>query len=79
RGTLVSWVRFHRAYWDGFRGEVPYDVCLVRLEEGPLFVANFFGATPEGLRQGMPLRVAFDDVTEAITLPRFVAARGETP
>src|SRR6516164_2995373 len=41
RGRLLSWVSFHRAYWDAFRHELPYHVCLVQLEEGPIVAANF--------------------------------------
>jgi len=72
--SLVSWVRFHRAYWDGFAQDVPYDVCLVRLDEGPLLVSNFAGPTPDGLREGLRLRVVFEPVTERFTLPKFVPA-----
>jgi uncharacterized protein len=69
-GVLESWVDFHRAYWDGFKAELPYRVCLVRLKEGPLFVSNLMGDGRE-LRAGLPVRVAFTKVTENITLPRF--------
>jgi uncharacterized OB-fold protein len=73
RGTLVSWASFHRAYWDSYRDDVPYDVCVVQLAEGPLVVSSFAGARPEGVRMGMPLRVVFEDVTPEISLARFVA------
>ena len=74
RGSLLSWARFHRAYWPGYRDDLPYDVCVVRLDEGPLVVSNFAGATPPGLRTGLPLRAVFDDVTAEISLVRFVPA-----
>jgi uncharacterized OB-fold protein len=74
RGTLVSWVAFHRAYWNGYRGELPYDVCLVQLEEGPLVVSNFANGIPENVRMGLPMRVVFENVTKNITLPRFIPA-----
>ena len=35
KGTLESWVDFHRAYWDGFKVDLPYRVCLVRLVNCP--------------------------------------------
>ena len=70
RGTLESWVTFHRAYWDGFRSGLPYDVCLVRLEEGPLLVSNLVGGK-EGAKLGAPVHVVFEDVTHEITLPKF--------
>jgi uncharacterized OB-fold protein len=76
RATLVSWVRFHRAYWDGYRapGETPYDVCLARLEEGPLVLSNFAQGIPENARMGMPLKAVFDDVAEGVSLVRFQPA-----
>lgn len=74
RGTLVSWVRFHRAYWAGFVQEIPYECCLVQLDEGPLLVSNFAGPPPAPLRSGLPLRVVFEDITDRYTLPKFVAA-----
>ena len=71
RATLVTWAVFHRAYWDAYREAVPYDVCVVRLEEGPLVVSNFDGGVPANARSGMPLQVIFDDVTPEVTLARF--------
>lgn len=69
-GTLESWVAFHRAYWDGFRDHLPYDVCLVRLTEGPLLVSNLVGDTAKA-KLGAPVRVVFDPVTDTVTLPKF--------
>ena len=70
RGTLESWVEFHRAYWDGFKDELPYQVCLVRLDEGPLFISNLIGDVGRA-RLGAPVTIQFDEVTEAVSLPRF--------
>ena len=69
-GTLESWVDFHRAYWDGFKAELPYRVCLVRLKEGPLFVSNLLD-DERTLRIGAPVHTVFTKITEDITLPRF--------
>lgn len=74
RGTLLTWGRFHRAYWPGYREDLPYDVCIVQLEEGPLVVSNFGGPPPEGVQSGMALRAVFDDVTPEVSLVRFVTA-----
>lgn len=71
RGTLLSWVRFHRAYWDGFRTDLPYLVALVGLEEGPMLVSNIVGATPEDLTIGMGVEVVFEAVDDDLTLPKF--------
>jgi uncharacterized OB-fold protein len=70
QGVLESWIDMHRAYWDGFKGDLPYRVCLVRLEEGPVIVSNLVDKT-ENLRMGAPVKVVFDAITEDVTLPKF--------
>ncbi len=69
-GTLESWIEMHRAYWDGFKDELPYQVCLVRLAEGPVMVSNLVDNT-EKVQMGAPVRVVFDAVTDEVTLPKF--------
>lgn len=71
RGKLYSWVRFHRAYWDGFRGDLPYAVCAVKLDEGPLLLSNFAGAAPDDPPLDAPVEVVFERVDEELTLPKF--------
>ena len=73
RGTLESWVDMHRAYWDGYKGELPYRVCLVKLEEGPIVVSNLTDKT-DNLRAGQPVKVVYEAVTEDVTLPKFTLA-----
>jgi len=70
RGTLESWVAFHRAYWPGFADGLPYDVCLVKLAEGPLLVSNLVGGIG-GARLGAAVEVVFDRVTDTLTLPKW--------
>lgn len=70
KGTLESWVDFHRAYWDGFQDELPYRVCLIRLDEGPLFISNLVGDA-EGVGLGVRVRAVFEPVNDEITLPKF--------
>lgn len=72
-GTLKSWVDFHRAYWGGFNGALPYRVCLVRLEEGPLLISNLVGAS-DAAKLGAAVRVVFEKATDDITLPKFTLA-----
>ena len=72
-GTLESWIDMHRAYWDGFKDALPYRVCLVRLEEGPVLVSNLLDS-PDTLRLGAAVRVVFEAATDAVTLPKFTLA-----
>jgi len=70
RGTLESWVEFHRAYWPGFAAELPYSACLVRLAEGPLLISNLVGDTTSA-KLGAAVHVVFETVTETLSLPKF--------
>lgn len=70
KGTLESWVDFHRAYWDGFGPELPYRACLVRLDEGPLIVSNLVGEQ-SGTRRGARLHVVFESIADDLALPKF--------
>lgn len=40
RGTVNSWVVFHRSYWPELEDKVPYSVVEVTLEENPRYLAN---------------------------------------
>ena len=73
RGKLESWVEFHRAYWDGFKADLPYLVGLVKLEEGPLFIARL-GADESDLEHGAAVRIALAEAAEGIFLPRIELA-----
>lgn len=70
KGTLESWVDFHRAYWGGFNDALPYRVCLVRLAEGPLLVSNLVGNS-DTAKLGAAVHVVFERATDAVTLPKF--------
>ena len=73
RGELLTWCEFPRAYWPAFSGELPYNVCVVQLAEGPRVVSNLLRPPPK-LRRGMPLQAVYDDVTAEVSLVRFVVA-----
>lgn len=71
--TLVSWVKFHCAYWNSFCDEVTDDVCFVKLDKGPLIISIFRGAAPEVLHAILRLRALFNHVTAKNSLVNFVA------
>ena len=71
RGTLLSWVRFHRAYWDSFRADLPYLVALVGLEEGPMLMTGIVGIDGGNPSIGAAVEVVFEDVDDEVTLPKF--------
>lgn len=71
RGTIFSFVVFHRAFHKSFEKDVPYAVALVELEEGPRLVTNIVGVAPDQIRCDIPVELVFEDVTPECTLPKF--------
>jgi uncharacterized OB-fold protein len=54
-----------------FADAVPYSIVIVELEEGVRMATWVVDVPPDHLQIGMPVEVAFDDVTDAVTLPKF--------
>jgi uncharacterized protein len=71
RGELFTWTRFFQGYHPEWAKETPYNVCLVKLEEGPIMLSNMVDVTHEDLRVGMPVEITFDDVTPEVSIPKF--------
>ena len=71
RGTVWSFGVYHHLFNRNFADDIPYNVALVELEEGPRLVTNIVGIENEAIEMGMAVEVAFDDVTDEVTLVRF--------
>ena len=71
RGTVFSYVTYHRHYHPGFEAELPYTVGLVALAEGPRIISNIVGIAPEAIRCDMPVAVQFEQITPDMYLPKF--------
>jgi len=74
RGTVYSSIVFHQVYHQAFAGDVPYNVSLIQLEEGPRMFSNVVGIPPSQVKVGDKVRVVFDPVTPEISIPRFQRA-----
>jgi uncharacterized OB-fold protein len=72
RGTVFSWIVVrHPVPRDVYADKVPYVVALVTLNEGCRITGNIVDCTPEDVRAGMAVEIAFQPVTAEITLPAF--------
>lgn len=78
RGTVFSFVVFHRAYHAGFAQEIPYNVALVQLDEGPRLYSNIVGTPNEQVRVGDAVAVVFDQVTPEVWIPKFRLCAAKT-
>lgn len=71
RGTVNSWVVYHRRF-DPFKdSDVPYAVAEVELYEGIRLIGATEGIATDRIRAGLPVRAAFRDVTPEVTLVLF--------
>jgi len=71
RGTVWSFGIYDHVFNQAFNDDIPYNVALVELEEGPRLITNIVGIPNEAIAIGMPVEVAFDDVTDEVTLVKF--------
>jgi len=69
--TVYSFSVNYRAPHPGFKDQTPFVLAIVELAEGPRMMTNIVDCDPETVTIGMPVTVAFDDVTEDVTLPKF--------
>ena len=71
KGTVFSFVTYHRAYHEGWKGDIPYVVAVVELEEGARILSNVVGIPADQVVCDMKVEVLFEDVTDDVTLPKF--------
>ena len=71
RGKVYSYTVVHRAPTASFGEDVPYVVALIELEEGARMMSNIVEIEPEAVRVDMPVEVVFDEITSAVSLPKF--------
>jgi uncharacterized protein len=71
RGTVYTFTVTHQNQAPGFRDALPYVLAYVELDEGVRMLTNIVGCAPDDVRIGMPVEVAFEDVTPSVTLPKF--------
>jgi uncharacterized OB-fold protein len=73
RGVVHAFTIPSRHPNPAFRGDLPYVVALIELDEGVRMLSNLVDVdpSPETVQIGMPVEIVYDDVTEEITLPKF--------
>jgi len=70
-GVIYSYTIIHQNKSPEFINDVPYNVAIVQLKEGPRLMSNIVDIVLEELRVDLTVTVVFDQVTESISLPRF--------
>jgi uncharacterized OB-fold protein len=70
RGRVYSW-EIVRVSVHPFFSEVPYNVVLVEMEEGPRLFSNLLDVEFDAIYENMPVQVDFVDVDDDFTLYQF--------
>lgn len=73
-GTIYSYTVARRPAGPAFKADAPYVIAVVDLDEGARMMTNIVTDDVDSIRIGQRVCVAFDAVTEEVTLPRFKPA-----
>ncbi len=73
RATVHSFALMHQLYHPAFKGEIPYNVTVVELEEGPRMPTNIVNCANDDIKVGMKVSVVFEKAGEAM-VPKFAPA-----
>lgn len=71
RGEVFAKIVYHRAFHPSYKDDVPYNLVMIQLAEGPRMFSNVVGADNDDIHVGDAVEVVFDRVTDDITVPRF--------
>lgn len=77
RGTIWSYVVYHRAFHPGFTPEVPYVVALVENDDGLRFTGQVRGLR-EQIAVGSRVTAHFDQATEEFTMVQWTVSGNES-
>jgi uncharacterized OB-fold protein len=70
RGTVRTFGIMHQRYHPGFAADIPYNVTIVELEEGPRLPTNLVGIANSDIRVGLPVQVEWERHSD-VALPKF--------
>ena len=77
-GTVRSWTVIRQSFLPGFDGDLPFLLVDVELaEQGDLrMIGRLLDGPDAPVRAGAAVRVAFEDVTDGVSVPAFTLAGG---
>jgi uncharacterized OB-fold protein len=70
-GTVYSFVVYHQTWTPGYQEELPYNVAIVELAEGPKVISHIVGVGPDDLRVGQAVTVSFEGLEDGRAVPHF--------
>jgi uncharacterized OB-fold protein len=76
KGKIHSWTLLERARGNPFEDQVPINIGLVELEEGPIITTNLIGFDDREPEIDESVTLEYEDVNDEITLYVFRPDRG---
>ena len=70
-GSVYTWTVVERALHPAFVDDTPLAPVVVEMQEGVRLLATMLDCPAAELRIGMPVKIAYEAVTDEVTLPRF--------
>lgn len=64
----------HQLYHPGFKDEIPYNIAVVELDEGPRIQTNIVGVPNEQIKVGMKVKAVFEQISDTTFVPKFAPA-----
>src|SRR5690625_5126028 len=61
KGTIYSFVEYHRPYHEIFKDKIPYVVAIIETEEGARLISNIVDYDIETLKVGQSVEAMFTD------------------
>ena len=71
RGTVWGYTIMRHPYIESFAPELPYNVVLVQLEEGPMVYSNLIDIAEDDIEPDLAVEAVFEDVSDDLTLVKF--------
>ena len=71
KGTVYTYSVYHQAFHLSFERDIPYVTAIIALAEGPHFLSNIVGCSPDEVYCDMPVEVTWQDIDKAFSLPKF--------
>ncbi len=70
QGAVRTFAVMHQLYHPGFARDIPYNVTIVELDEGPRLPTNLVEIANSDIRVGMRVRVEWERHSD-VALPKF--------
>jgi uncharacterized OB-fold protein len=78
RGEVFTYVVAYPPFLAALEHRLPHIMVVVQLAEGARIVGYMINCTPEQMRFGLPVKVAFEDLTTEVSLPVWEPAEEGT-